>query len=404
MRVLHWYANFFGGGGVANAVLGLARHQAALGAEVAIGAAAPDGPPLYEPLAADKGVKIIEWRPVWMFRRGGITWRWMSRGGAARLRAFHPDVVHIHGELVPDNVRVPRLFACPLVISPHGTFHPAVFVKSRSVAKRLYIEIARRLLYRRAAAFHALSPFEAAHIVRVFPGGNVYCVPQGPGTAALQGGGRAAHGADDPVDMGTTRFLFVGRLDVYTKGLDLLLDAFAAARRRNPARRLSLRMVGPEWRGSLAWLRHRAGELEIADGLRFSGALPSSAVAQALRQCDVYIQLSRHDSFPLSVVEALLAGKPAVLSSAVGPVAYPEVGELPHVRVVPPDAAAAAAAMIEAVERLPDLNAAAAEHLGEVREFFSWDRAARRQLEMYSRLCAASVTHGATVEVTTCVR
>ena len=392
MRVLHWYPNLFGGGGVANAVLGLARHQAALGAEVAIAAAAPAGPPLYEPLAVDEGVGIIEWWPVWMFRRGGILWRRMSRGGAARLRAFHPDVVHIHGELIPDNLRVPRVFACPLIISPHGTFHPAVFLKSRSLAKRLYVEIARRLLYRRAAAFHALTPVEAAHIVHVFPRGKVYCVPQGPGTAAQLGEAATANGADDPVDTGITRFLFVGRLDVYTKGLDLLLDAFAEARRRSPTRRLSLRMVGPEWKGSFTWLRHRTRELEITDSLRFSGALPGYAVAQALRQCDVYIQLSRHDSFPLSVVEALLAGKPAILSTAVGPVAYPEVAELPHVRVVPPDAAAAAAAMVEAAQRLHDLNAAAAEHHGALREFFSWDRAARSQLEMYNQLCAGSTS------------
>ncbi len=434
MRVVHWYPNLFGGGGVANAVLGLTRHQAALGAEVAIAAAAPSGPPLYEPATADERVAIIEWQPVWTFRRGGLLWRRMSAQGAARLRALEPDIVHVHGELVPDNLRVPRLFTCPLVISPHGTFHPAVFVKSRSLAKRLYLEIARRRLYRRAAAFHALSPFEAEHIARVFPGGKVYCVPQGPGTAGRladdqPGEGTTRCGDADPPDPDTTRFLFVGRLDIYTKGLDLLLTAFAEAQRRCPAQRLALQMVGPEWRGSLAWLRWRARELQIADRLRFSGSLPGHAVVQALRQCDVYIQLSRHDSFPLSVVEALLAAKPAILSSAVGPVAYPEVARLPHVRVVPPDAAAAAAAMSEAVQRLHDLSAAATQHQGALREFFSWDRAARKQLETYGQLCAGSVSRpraqgasiqgwpppgrvasgepsgdGATTEATTCVR
>jgi hypothetical protein len=94
----------------------------------------------------------------------------------------------------------------------------------------------------------------------------------------------------------------------------------------------------------------------------------------------------------LSVVEALLAGKPAILSSAVGPIAYPEVAKLPHVRVVPPDATAAAAAMIEAAQRLPDLNAAAAEHRGALQDFFSWDRAARRHLDTYGQLCPGSVS------------
>jgi len=87
--------------------------------------------------------------------------------------------------------------------------------------------------------------------------------------------------------------------------------------------------------------RRRASDLGMADRVHFRGALPASEVAAVLAAADVYVQLSRHEGFPLSIVEALLAAKPAVLSSAIGTVSYPEVARLPHVMVVPPRASAA---------------------------------------------------------------
>ena len=379
MRVLHWYPNFFAGGGVANAVLGLAVSQARLGAEVAVAAATPSGPPLYETMSGGGAVTLVEWRPRWTVRAQGCLLRGVPHDAARRLQAAAPDVVHIHGEFNPDNFWVPRLFTCPVIVSPHGTFHPEVIRKSRRAAKRVYLAAARRMLYRRVGAFHALSAFEAEYVRRLVPGGRVYCAPQGPNVlaAAVATGERPR-----PWD-GAVRLAFVGRLDIYTKGLDLLLEAFADAGRRVPGAGLELMLVGPEWRGSLTWLQRRAQVLGVAPRVRFAGALTASQVAAALREADVYIQLSRHEGFPLSVSEALLVGKPAILSAAVGPVAYAEIAALPHVRVVPPSAQEAADAVVEFVRRLPELQQAAERSLPEVREFFSWERAARLHLEAY---------------------
>lgn len=384
MKVLHWYPNFLGGGGVANAVLGLAQAQAQLGAKVAIASAIPDGPPLYQTIDARQDVDVFAWEPAWRFRLGNLQVRGLPRSVLVRLKGFAPDVVHIHGEFNPDNLWVPRLFSCPLVLSPHGAFHPIVLQKSRRCGKRVYLSLARRWLYRHLRAWHALSPAEADHIKAVLPKAQVYCLPQGPSVHVM------AEERAGRVSQDRTRdhvsFVFVGRLDVYTKGLDLLIQAFAKALREVQGIRLKLTLVGPDWRGGRALLMQLARDLGCASAVRFTGALPGEAVRHEVAGSDIYVHVSRHEGFPLALTEALVLARPAIVSREVGTVSFPEVRSLPHLRIVAPDADQVAEAMTDFALRWEELDMMAKVHLRTLRAFFSWERIARGHLETYRRL------------------
>jgi glycosyltransferase involved in cell wall biosynthesis len=379
MRILHWYPNFMGGGGVSNAVLGLSVNEARLGADVAIAAASLCGPPLYEYMGGEREVTLLEWAPRWAVKYRGFVLRRISKRAGQGLQAFHPDVVHVHGEFNADNLWVPHLFRCPVVLSPHGGFRAIDGAKGRRLLRAAYFRVARALFYRQVSAVHTLSPTERECVRRVLPDRRVYCVPQGPSLRTplseapeLQ---RAPNGRVD--------FVFVGRLDVSTKGLDILLDAFAAAGRQLHGQETTLTLVGPDWKGGRAWLQERASALGIAERIVFTGPLPGPEVVSTLYRSQVYVQLSRSDCFPLSVSEALLAGKPAILSEGVGQASYPEVASLPHVRVVSPSVAEATAAMVDFAGRVGLLRFRAQQCQTRVREFFSWERVARLQLQMY---------------------
>ncbi len=379
MRILHWYPNFLGGGGVANAVLGLALGQARLGAEIGVAAVKLTGPPLYERME-NAGVSILEWEPSYTLRSAGIFMRWVPRGAAHALRAFSPDVVHVHGEFNPDNLWVPRLFKRPIILSPHGGFHPTVFTKSRSAIKRVYFSAAKHLLYRRARALHALSGFEREHLIRLLPDARVYCAPLGPNIRTqldMRHSGATRRDAE-------VRFVFVGRLDVFTKGLDVLLEAFAEVERRLRGRRqVALTMVGPDCGGSRAWLERRKGELGIVSRVVFTGSVLGEEVARTLHQSDVYVQLSRYEGYALSITEALCAGKPAILSANVGHASYREVTSFPHIRVVPPSAKEAADAMVDFALRLEELRHLGAQNRAKLQAFCSWERVAGLHLAVY---------------------
>lgn len=382
MRILHWYANCLSGGSVAHGVLGLAESQARLGVEVAIAAAVPSGPPLYGPVALSGEVVIVDWRPQWTCEFGGILVRCVPVEAVRRLRAFRPDLVHVHGAFNPENLWAPFLIGCPIVFSPHGGFHPNVFTIRRRIAKHLYFSIERRLLHSRVRAFHALSTAEAVDIGRLLPGRTVYCAPEASSMSAELSPGSEVRPRSD----NWAKYVFVGRLDVFTKGLDILLDALADAGRRLRGREVTLTLVGPDWRGSLEWLRRRTEELGIARQVVLTGAVSTRDVVAMLHESDIYVQLSRHDGFPASVSEAFLAGKPVILSEAVGHASYAEVTSLPHVRVVPPRAGEAAEAILESAHRIGELRTIAKQHQAEVAHFFSWERIAGLHLKAYEKV------------------
>lgn len=399
MRVLHWYSSFLHGGGVASAVRGIAAAQARNGGCVRVVAAEPENEPLYEPMNSLDAVDVMTWRPTSSVRIGSQQLRLIGRSDIARLRAWRPDVVHAHGEFNVDTLWVPRLFLCPVVVSPHGALHPVVLGKSHRFAKRAYLDLESHVVGSRIAAYHALTPMEQDHTKAIFPGAYVYCVPQGPNPSCRllePVDGPTLTGSTERVEQRTITFAAIGRLDVFTKGLDILLDAFAAAAARPDCGALQLVLVGPDWKQGRTWLEHRVRELGIADRVRFTGALPGHEVAAVLSRADAFVQLSRHEGFPLSVAEALGALKPSVLSNAIGTVSYPEIAALPHVRLVAPNAADAADALAYTAQRIRELTAAAAQRRDAVHAFFSWDHAAARHLEQYALLCSARPVGGMT--------
>jgi glycosyltransferase involved in cell wall biosynthesis len=111
-------------------------------------------------------------------------------------------------------------------------------------------------------------------------------------------------------------------------GIDTLLRGFAACcatlRGRTAGRGLDLRLRifgdGPEREA----LRRLAQQLGIDDRTEFRGRIPHGSVPQALRDMDVFVAASRHDSesFGVAVVEASSAGLPVVVTRAGG---LPEV-------------------------------------------------------------------------------
>jgi glycosyltransferase involved in cell wall biosynthesis len=385
MRILHWCPYFLTGGGVANAVRGLATAQAQLGCEVAIAAIVPATPPLYEKMETD-GVTIIQWEPAWHIGREHFVLHGISRKAVQSFRRWKPDIVHVHGEYNPSNLWARYIFKASILLSPHGAFHPEVFAKGQKVAKQFYWQIAKHLLYSRVKGIHALSPMETEHIAKLLPASYVYCVSQGPNLKSLNHIARqTSKGNDEPI-----KLLFVGRLDVKTKGLDILVEALAVAIKELTHRNVSLMLVGPDWRGGRSWLQRRAEKLDIAHHVSFTGSMASRETRELLHGADIYIQLSRHEGFPLSVAEALLANKPAILSNAIGTVSYTEISRLPHVTVVPPYVAHAAAAIVNTIANVNRLKEHAVTAQREVQEFFSWERAAREHINVYKGLIHAA--------------
>jgi glycosyltransferase involved in cell wall biosynthesis len=184
-----------------------------------------------------------------------------------------------------------------------------------------------------------------------------------------------AAGEAPPPPPAAPRLVTVGRL-IPIKGHDVLLRAFADARREVPA--LELEVVGD---GPLReQLQALARDLAVAQAVEFSGRV--APAAPAYERAAVVVVPSLGEGFGMVALEAAERGR-AVVASAVG--GLPEIVDDGRTgRLVPPgDGAALAAAIVELVtepERVAELGEAARERaLGE----FSLDRCADRIDALY---------------------
>ncbi len=128
----------------------------------------------------------------------------------------------------------------------------------------------------------------------------------------------------------------LARLDPI-KGLDLLLRAAA------PLESVELTVIGEG--PARAELEALANELGLSDRVRF---VPwADDARRRLAELDVFVLPSRNEGFPLSIVEAMLAGRP-VIATDVGSVSE-AVGEETGILVPPGDVARLQAAISELV-------------------------------------------------------
>ncbi|WP_320671639.1 glycosyltransferase family 4 protein [Patulibacter defluvii] len=120
----------------------------------------------------------------------------------------------------------------------------------------------------------------------------------------------------DPAGGAPPRIVFAGRFE-HRKGVDRLLEALPAVRRRVPTALLEI--VGrdtttPTGGSVLDELRARAAALGVADGLRVTEKWGREAVEEALDGAAVCAVPSRWESFGYVAAEALSGATPLVVS------------------------------------------------------------------------------------------
>jgi glycosyltransferase involved in cell wall biosynthesis len=142
--------------------------------------------------------------------------------------------------------------------------------------------------------------------------------------------------ADGPVAV------WVGRVDVHPKGMDVLLDAWERVRADLAPARPTLLLLGT---GSGAGWLHEQLAARGLDDVRWRDeyVLDRDVVGRYLSAGDVFVLPSRQEGFPVAPVEAMAAGLPVVACDAPGVRAVVGEGAGAGGAVVPREDAAALA-------------------------------------------------------------
>jgi glycosyltransferase involved in cell wall biosynthesis len=245
----------------------------------------------------------------------------LSRWLALRVRDY--DLVHIHTLFSFPAIRAAHWahrHGVPYVVRPLGTLNRWGMEHRRPWLKQLSLRLIDGPVLSRAAAVHFTSEGEC----------------QEAAETALQRHGiqRSAiipNPVDFPLDRETVcvdwlrrrhpqlankkRILFLSRLDP-TKGLDLLLAAFARLRVRLPDVALILGGAGVE--SFERRLRQSAAVLGVEEDVVWLGFLEGERKKAALAWADVFVLSSYSESFGIAAVEAMAAGLAVVVSDRVG--------------------------------------------------------------------------------------
>ncbi len=220
--------------------------------------------------------------------------------GALAGRPIDAPVVHAHvglpgGWAALRNARPgARVF-----VTEHATFLDRVLAQDE--ARAMYDE-----LLHRCAGFYAVGAAVSAPLIEAFPHhrDRIGLIPN-PVSFELT--------RPEPVT-GLRRWLFVGGLTP-RKGVRWLLEAFARCRADDAA--LTLTFVGDgESRRELV---KQAAELGVTDAVTFAGVQPPAAAQELMRRHDLLVHPSRFETFGMTVVEAVAAGMPVLVTRCGGP-------------------------------------------------------------------------------------
>jgi glycosyltransferase involved in cell wall biosynthesis len=219
------------------------------------------------------------------------------------------EIAHLHSVFTPPNARLARRLRVPYVVSPHGGYAPASLARS-ALRKALYRRLVEGRLVRGAALRVALTDAEVGDLRTFGAPEPITVIPNGVLSPPRQGD-PAAFRRELGLDATRRLLLFVGRLDVFHKGLDVLVRGLAAAPGWHAA------LVGSDVRGGRDQLRRLADTLGAGSRLSLVGPRHGQALHEAFAAADCFALTSRWEGLPLSLLEALAHGIPAVISPAV---------------------------------------------------------------------------------------
>jgi len=295
---------------------------------------------------------------------------WLPNAAAAvrrELRAYDPDVIHVHEPPAPVISWSASAFPDAPVV---GTFHA---YSTNPWTNGFGVLVGARRRFNRMHARIAVSE-AAAWTGRRFFGGRYEVIPNGVDMQAPPNGPKPS--SDE------LRVLFVGRAEE-RKGLPILLTAFGALVEHEAAR---LTVIGV----SDAEVRRYLADPEVGSRIDARGRVRGDELWRALHEADVLCAPSlTGESFGMILTEAFAAGTPVIASNIAG---YADVvtdgvdGVL-----VPPADPQRLAEELQAASHERARLARMGEAARESARRYAWPRIAEQVESVYERVLTAEV-------------
>lgn len=292
------------------------------------------------------------------------------------------DLVIFHGVWMPRFWRIAkelRRINCPYIVTPRGSLTKSSFAKSPHKKSAALLGGAYKFL-QNSVYLHFLTKEEATHSVTF--GKGYFIVPNG-----------VEKPITDPMSCSPKRMevkglssidkylLYLGRLDVYHKGLDLCLKGIIKAKHQILSKGYKIVFAGDDYRGGKRKLaraisRNSLDDLVVLKPRRIIGKEKEAH----FRNASGFFHTSRYEGEPQAVLEALVRRIPVLVTEGTNMTNMVSNNELGI--GVSPWPKSIANGVIEFIDRI-ESNFFLLQGKWEVMEERSWERVAQRTLDQY---------------------
>jgi glycosyltransferase involved in cell wall biosynthesis len=296
----------------------------------------------------------------------------LGRELKAALDRLEPGTwVHFHSVFTPEYAAISRILrkrGLAYGITPHGGYSLRVFA-SNPLKKRIYFALREAEHLRGAALCHAVGTSEIEDMRRLAPKLRTIYIPNGqqfyPDHAAVA----------PPAGCGRPLIGYSGRLVLQQKGLDFLIDGFAAYKAAGGTGELWLLGDGED----RPRLERQAARRGLKPEICFLGARHGDQKLDMISGFDTFIHSSRWDGIPTACLEAAALGKPLLVSRETNLADYVERNGAGL--VLDETSAAGVARALERAQQLYEENKLA--EMGQrarsmIEKEFTWEENARR--------------------------
>lgn len=225
-------------------------------------------------------------------------------------------VFHLHGGWIPVYFTISKLFNANninFVVTPYGAYNTIAMQRSYW-RKRVYFHLFEKKFLERTHKIHLVGESEPIGIQKIYPNKKLQLLPFGFDFS----------GVNNPEKSNDGEFVlgYLGRLDIYHKGLDILLEAFYQFQVDSPCSKLWIIGDG-EGKSKMQKFIHNKG---IEEKVIFLGKKFGKEKIDLMQKMDVFVHSSRMEGMPNSVMEALDYGIPVVITKATNLAHYVNIG------------------------------------------------------------------------------
>ena len=116
--------------------------------------------------------------------------------------------------------------------------------------------------------------------------------------------------ADEP----GLRLIFIGRINLFYKGLDALAEAAKSIADEMRSEQISIDIYGPKEGDDRAKLEQMVQEADLSDVIKIHDGVFGEDKAKVMLDADAFIQPSRSEGMPMGILDAMAIGLPVIVT------------------------------------------------------------------------------------------